>query len=113
MVSTITARFCRCCPLSDFDKGFTVFDTLLFQYLQKLVKGVIRDFASPKPFHTRKVERFKTEYIKLYAKFSSKFPLPIFSLSGNFSVVSCQRTTRTIPIIRTFDFTTQCFAERL
>ena len=103
MKTTITARFCRCCPLSDFDKGFTVFDTLLFQYLQKLLEGVIRDFASPEAFHTVKVQRFKTEYIKLYAKFSSKFPLPICSLSSNFSVVSCQRTTRMIPIVRTFD----------
>ena len=112
MVSTITARFCRCCPLTDLDKFFTVFGTLLFQYLHELVAGVVRDFASPKPFHTIKVQSFKVECIKLRAKLGSKFPLPIFSLSCHFSVLSCQSTARTIIVVRTFDFTTECFVER-
>ena len=111
MVSTITARFCCRSPLTDLLKFFTVLCTLLFQYLYELIEGVVRDFASPKAFHTVKVQGFKTEYIKLRAKFGGKFPLPIFSLAGDFSVVPCQSTDTTPPIIRTFDFTTQCFAQ--
>ena len=108
MVTTITTRFRRCCPLSDLHKGFTVLRTLLFQYLKKLIEGMVRNFASPKPFHTLKVQRLKNECIKRCAN-GRKFPLPIFSLSRNFSMLSCQRTTRTIPIVRTFDFTTHRF----
>ena len=69
MVATITTRFCRRSPLTDFLEFFTMFRTLLFQYLQKLVEGMVRDFATPKPFHTVKVQRSKVECIKLSAKF--------------------------------------------
>ena len=113
MVSTIRTRFCCCRPLTDLLKFFTVLCTLLFQYLYELIEGVVRDFAAPKPFHTVKIQGFKTEYIKLRAKLGGKFPLPIFSLSGNFSVVPCQSPDATPPIIRTFDFTTECLTQFL
>ena len=66
-----------------------MFGTLLLQYLYELIESVVRDFATPKAFHTVKVQGFKVEGIKLCAKFGGEFPLPIFSLSGNFSVLSC------------------------
>ena len=112
MVSTITARF-RCSrPPTDLHQGFIVLCALLFQYFKKLVEGMIRDLASPKPFHTLKVQRLKAKHVKLCAKFGSKFPLPIQTLSANFSMLPCQSTTRTIPIARTFDFTRKCLVQR-
>ncbi len=111
MMATITARFCRCSPLTDFLQFFTMFGTLLFEYLQKLVESVIRDLASPKPFHTVKVERLKAKYVKLFAKVGSEFPLPIFSLSGNFAVKSREVSDGTPPIVRAFDFTRKCLVQ--
>ncbi len=113
MVSTITARLCCRCPLTDFDKSFAVLCTLLFEYLQKLVEGVVRDFASPEAFHAVKIQRFKAKCIKLCAKFVSKLPLPIKALTRNLSMESCQSTSGTIPIARTFGFPTQHLVERL
>ena len=105
MVTTITARLRRGSPLSDLHKDFTMFRTLLLQYLKKLVEGVVRDLTSPEAFHTVKVQSFKTECIKLCAKFGSKFPLPIETLPCYLQMLPCQSTTSTIPITRTFDFT--------
>ncbi len=112
MVSAIAARLCCRCPLTDFLEFFTVLCTLLFQYLQKLVEGVVRDLTSPKPFHAVKIQGLKAKHVKLCAKFGRKFPLPIFSLSGNLSMESCQSTNGTPPVTRTFDFTRKCLVQR-
>ena len=113
MVTTSTTRFrCRS-PLRDWLKHFAVFRTLLFNYLKKRVERMVRDFTPPRsPFHAIKVQRFKNQYVKRFAKFGRKFPVPIFSVSGNFSMMPCQSTARTIVVARTFDFTTQFLAER-
>ena len=111
MVTTITARLRRRDPASNLDKNLTVLGTLLLQYLQELVKGVVRDFATPQAFHTVKVQRFKAKSVKLGAKFISKFPLPIKPLTRNLPVESCQSTGHTIPIARTFDFARECLIQ--
>ena len=112
MVSTITARLRCSSPLADFHKVFAMLCTLLFEYLQKLVEGVVRDFASPEAFHAVKIQRFKAKCIKLCAKFVSKLPLPIQPLSCYLSMKSCQSTGNTIIVARTFDLTRKCFVER-
>ena len=39
-----------------------MFDTLGLQNLNKLMKGKVRDFASPEPFHTVKVQRHRFDF---------------------------------------------------
>ena len=112
MIATITTRLCCRCPFTDFDKLLSMLRTLLFQYLQKLVEGVVRDFAPPEAFHTRKVQRFKAKYVKLGAEFIRKFPLPIKPLSCYLAVESCQSTGSTVPVTRTFDFTRKSLVQR-
>ena len=89
-----------------------MFETLELQYLNKLVKGnQVRDFASPKPFHTLKVERLGSDTVKPSAKVGCKFPVPIFALVGNFTVKPCQFSQSAPPIARAFDFARQAFAK--
>ena len=49
-----------------------VYYTYGLQYLNKLVEGKVRDFASPEPFHAIKVQRFNGDGIKPLTEFRRK-----------------------------------------
>ena len=86
-----------------------MFETLEFQNLNELSKGKVRDFASPEPFHTVKVQRLGGDSVKPSAEISCQFPMPISALVSNFTVKSCEGTDGTPPVARTFDFTPKGF----
>ena len=88
-----------------------MFQTLELQYLNKLVKGEVRDFPSPKPFHALKIECLGGDTVKPSAKVSGKFPMPILALIRDLPIESCKLSNRTPPVSRTFDFTTYGFIE--
>ena len=88
-----------------------MFETLELQNLNKLVEGEVRDFPSPKPFHALKVQLLSRNQVEPSAQVSRKFPMPIFTLVGNFTIETCQLTHSTPPVIRAFLFTTQCLVE--
>ena len=48
-----------------------MFDALILQYLNKLVKGEIGDFPSPQAFHPIKVQRLGNDRIKPFAQVGS------------------------------------------
>ena len=60
-----------------------MFDTLILQYLNKLVESKIGDFTPP--HHAIKVQRFNGNCVKLLTKFR-KLPLKIFALVRDFSI---------------------------
>ena len=113
MKSTVATRFrCRS-PLTDLKQGATMFLTLIFQYLNKLVESKIGDFTSPQAFHAIKVQGFKDDCIKCFAKVSSKgSPMKIFALVADFSIQACDLSHTPPPPVRTFLFTTQLFVKR-
>ena len=86
-------------------------ETLEFQYLNKLVKGKVRDFASPKTFHAIKVQCLSGNKVKPSAEVSGKFPMPISALICDMSIQPRQRSDSTPVVIRTFLFTAQCLVE--
>ena len=88
-----------------------MFQTLELQYLNKLVKGEVRDFPSPKPFHAFKVECLGGDTVKPSAKVSGKFPMPISALVGDFDIQPCEFSDGTPPVVRTFDFARKAFVE--
>ena len=107
MVSTITARFSSGSPFIYRFESFTMLCTLEFEYLNKLTKRQVRDFSSPEAFHAVNVQSFKAQGVKLSAKSSCKFPLPIKTLPCDFSVLSRNSTFCTIPTTRFVNLTTQ------
>ena len=111
MIPTIATRFGCSHPLSDLFEMTLMFTTLIFHYLNKLVEGKVRDFASPKAFHTVNVQGFTSNRLKLFTKIGRKFPMKIFALIGNFTVKSCDLSNSTSPAVRTFLFTAKCFVE--
>ena len=88
-----------------------MFETLELQYLNKLIEGKVGDFASPKPFHTLKVECLSGDMVKPSAEVSGKFVVPVLALVGDFTVKPCQFSQRTPPIARTFHLTRQGFVK--
>ena len=111
MKTTIGTRF-RCgCPLSDLNKLTIMFETLELQYLNKLVKGEIGDFASPEAFHTLKVQCLSGNRIKPTTQVGRTFVVPISALIGDLAVKSCEFTNSTPPIARSFLFSTHCLVE--
>ena len=86
-------------------------ETLVFQYLNKLSKGEVRDFATPESFHTCKVQGLGGDSIKPATQVSRKFEMPTSALIGDVSIKPCELTDSTPPIVRTFDFTTDGFIE--
>ncbi len=88
-----------------------MFQTLELQYLNKLVEGEVRDFASPKPFHTLKIQRLGNDGIKPFAQVCSTLVVPISALVRDVPVESCELTDTSPPIVRTFDLTAQCLTE--
>ncbi len=77
-----------------------MFDGFIFQYLNELIESEIRDFASPKSFHSVNIEGFKAQCIVFPTKLSSKFPVPIFALPCYFSVLPRDCPFGTIPSVR-------------
>ena len=88
-----------------------MFETLELQYLNELVEGEVRDFTSPKPFHTLKVECLGHESIKLFAQIRCPFVVPVFALVGYLPVKTGEFADSTPPIVRTFDLTRKTFIE--
>ena len=113
MKSAIATRFCCRSPLTHLEQSATMFLTLIFQYLNKLVEGKVRDFTPPKPFHAVKVQSFNGDCIKCFAKVSSKgSPMKVFTLVADFSIQACDLSDTPPPPVRTFLFTTQLFVKR-
>ena len=111
MISAITTRFrCRC-PLTDLFEKTLMFDTLILQYLNKLVERKVGNFTSPKAFHTVKVQRFNRNRIKLLTEFACELPMKVFTLIANFPIQTCELSNTTPPTVRTFGFTRKAFVE--
>ena len=72
-----------------------MFETLIFQYLNKLPERQIGDFASPEPFHTCEIQRLGDDSIKPSTEVCSKFEVPISALVGNISVEPCEFSNST------------------
>ena len=89
-----------------------MFLTLIFQYLNKLVEAKIGDFASPKAFHTVKVQSFKDNRIKLLTEFRGELPMKVFALVRNFPIEACELSDTPPPTVRPFNFTRKAFVER-
>ena len=88
-----------------------MFDTLVLQQPNKLVKCQIGDFPSPEAFHSCQVQRFKSKSIKASTKVSGEFPMPIQALPTDLTIQPCDFPNSTPPIIRTFDFPRQALVE--
>ena len=88
-----------------------MFATFGLQYLNKLVEGKVRDFTSPKPFHTVNVQGFNSNRPKLFTKIRSKFPMKVFTLIGDLTIKPCDLSNSTPSAVRTFLFTAKCFVE--
>ena len=112
VMPTIRTRFCGRSPLSSLKELTIMFQTLILQYLNKLSKGKVGDFASPETLHTSKVEFLCRNRVKPSAQVCSKFPMPIFALVGDMPIASRELTKTTPPIVRPDNFTTQCLVKR-
>ena len=110
-VSAVATRFCCSYPLSNLMELTIMFETFELQYLNKLIESKVRDFTSPKPFHTVKVQRFGRDEVKPSAKVGGKFPMPVSTLVADFAIEYSEGSDSTPPVIRTFDFTRYCFIE--
>ena len=88
-----------------------MFETLVFQYLNKLPESKVRDFASPQAFHAAKVQCLGDDHIKPLAQVGCQLPMPISALIGNMPIETCQLKNTPPPVTRTFDFTTDIFIE--
>lgn len=88
-----------------------MFFTLIPQYLNKLVKGEVRNFTTPQPLHAIKIKGFQNDHVKRFAKVGGKFPMKVFTLVRYFSVESCELPNTTPPVARTLDFTRKVFVE--
>ena len=88
-----------------------MFDALILQYLNKLVKGKIGDFPSPQPFHTRKIQRFGDDGIKAFTKFRSDLVVPVLTLVGDMPIQPRKLSDATPPIPGAFDLPAHCFVE--
>ncbi len=110
-MSAIRTRFCGRCPLSDLNKLTLMFSTLILQYLNKLVKGEVRDFTSPEAFHTLKVQRLGNDRIKPFAQVSSNLVVPVLALVGDMPIQPRKVSDSTPPVIRTFYLSADSFVE--
>ena len=88
-----------------------MFDTLILQNLNKLVKGEVRDFASPQAFHALEVQRLGDDGIKPFTQVCRNLVVPVLALVGYMPIQPRKLPDGTPPIVRTFDFTRQAFAE--
>jgi len=88
-----------------------MFQTLILQYLNKLVKSEVGDFTSPEAFHTLKVQRLGDNVVKLTTQVSGAFIVPISALVGDLAIKSCQLSDGTPPVTRTLLLATHGFVE--
>ncbi len=88
-----------------------MFDALEPQNLNELVKGEIRDFASPQAFHTLKVQRLGNDGIKPFAQVGSNLVVPVLALVGDMPIQPRKSSDTPPPIVRTFDLSTNSFVE--
>ena len=112
MKSAVATRFRCSSPPTDLEQLTPMLDTLILQYLNKLVERKVRDFTSPKSFHTRKVQGFNRNRIKLLTEFRGKLPLKIFALVADFPIETCDVSHTSPPPVRTFSLTAKCLVER-
>ena len=111
MKTAIATRFrCRS-PLTDLLQKTLMFLTLIFQYLNKLIEGKVRDFPSPEAFHAVKVQGFNGDSIKLLAQFRGELPMKVFALVCDFPIQTCDLSHTPPPTVRTFNFTRKTFVE--
>ena len=111
METTIATRFCCRCPLSNLKEITLMFSTLILQYLNKLVKGEVRDFTSPEAFHTLKVQRLGNDRVKPFAQVGSNLVVPVLALVGDMLIQPRKVSDSTPPVIRTFDLSADSFVE--
>ena len=86
-----------------------MFDTLILQYLNKLVESEIGDFTSPEAFHTLKIKSFGGDSIKPSAQVGHKLPVKVFTLIRDFAIQSGELPHSMPPTVRAFDFTRKTF----
>ena len=112
MKSAVATRFCGSRPLPNLEQSTPMLDTLIRQYLNKLVERKVGDFASPQALHTVKVQGFNGDCIKAFTKFACQLPLKVFALVRDFTIQTCELPHTPPPAVRTFYLTAQCFGER-
>ncbi len=111
MKTAVATRFGCSHPLTNLTQLTLMFLTLILQYLNKLIEGEVGNLASPKSFHTRKVQGFNSDGVESLTKFRSKLPLKVFALVSDFPIETCDVSHTPPPAMRTFLFTTQVFVE--
>ena len=111
MKSAIATRLCCSRPVTDLEQRTPMFDTLIFQYLNKLVESKVGDLTSPKPFHTLKVQGFNGDGIKRLAQLCRKLPVEVFALVAYFPIETGNLSHTPPPAVRTFLLTAQFFVE--
>ena len=111
MKPTIATRF-RCSrPLTDLEQFTPMFLTLISQYLNKLVKGEVGNFTTPKTFHARKVQGFNGNRVKRLTKVTCQLPMEVLALVADLPIQACDVSHTPPPTLRTFLLTTQGFVE--
>ena len=88
-----------------------MFDALILQYLNKLPKGKIGDFASPQAFHAVKVQRLGNDRIKPLAQVGSDLVVPVLALVGDMPIQPRKLSDTPPPIVRTFYLSADCFVK--
>ena len=88
-----------------------MFETLISQYLNKLIESKVGDFSTPEAFHAVKVERLGDDKVEPLTQVSCRFVVPIFALVGDFAVKPYQCSDGTPPVTRTFLLATDAFVE--
>ena len=93
-------RFCCGSPTPRFQEDFTVFRTRPLEYQDKFTKSEVRNFASPKAFHTLKVQGFNGNLIVFPHKPKCQFKEVVSPLIGDLLMDTTEVTLGTIPAIR-------------
>ena len=88
-----------------------MFKTLERQNLNKLTKRKVRDFTTPKAFHSLKVQCLGNNVVKPMTEVSGTFKVPVSALVGDLAIGPCEFTDSTPPITRSFLLSTHCFVE--
>ena len=110
-MSAIRTRFRGSCPLSDLKELTLMFSTFILQYLNKLVKGEVRDLTSPQAFHTIKVQRLGNNGIKPFTQVGSDLVVPVFALVGDMPIQPRKLFKTPPPIVRTLYLSGKVFVE--
>ena len=100
---TNRTRFCSRRPPIDFQHGAYPLFALVFEFLRELTKSKVRYLFPPKPFHTRKVQIFKEQDVKLTTEFYRQFPMVVCSLVRRFLVETGNVLAFSFLVVRPFD----------